>query len=325
MTRAAIARRQGGAALLLAMIIVTLVATLAAAMTWRQSRAVQVEAGERARAEASWILLGALDWARLILREDALANQSGTNWDHLGEVWAVPLAEARLSTFLAAGGGGAASDDDSGPEAFLSGHIEDAQSRYNLYNLVLATQQTLPVERATLARLCATVGAPTNTADLIIAGLRAAYATSPQSGAALPPADVDQLSWLGLDPAVVARLAPFVTLLPMATPVNLNTAPAEVVAALFDGVDLGAAQRLVEGRRNAPLAAVANAARYFGQGVTIDPARASVNSSFFVVTGRLRLDEHVLVQRSLVQRIGTDVVVLERRRVAELAENGTGA
>ena len=41
---------QRGAALLTAMIIVTLVSTLAAGMVWQQWRAVQVEVAERARA-----------------------------------------------------------------------------------------------------------------------------------------------------------------------------------------------------------------------------------------------------------------------------------
>ena len=64
-------RRERGAALLTAMIIVTLVATLTASMVWQQWRAVQVEAAERARGQSAWILSGALDWARLILKEDA--------------------------------------------------------------------------------------------------------------------------------------------------------------------------------------------------------------------------------------------------------------
>ena len=120
---------QRGAALLTAMIIVTLVATLATSMIWQQWRAVQVEAAERARAQSAWILTGALDWARLILREDKRAGGA----DHLGEPWAVPLAEARLSTFLAADR--EASSDDYAIEAFLSGALADAQSRYNLRNL----------------------------------------------------------------------------------------------------------------------------------------------------------------------------------------------
>ena len=62
--------RQRGAALLLAMLTVALVATLSAAALWQQWRAMAVESAERQRVQASWILGGALDWARLILRED---------------------------------------------------------------------------------------------------------------------------------------------------------------------------------------------------------------------------------------------------------------
>src|SRR3989442_3133622 len=92
------AGQQAGAALLAAMLTVTLVATFAAASLWQQWRSVEVEAAERSRVQSSWILTGALDWARLILREDARAGGA----DHLAEPWAVPLQEARLSTFLAA-------------------------------------------------------------------------------------------------------------------------------------------------------------------------------------------------------------------------------
>ena len=57
-----------GAALLLAMLTVTLVATFAAAAMWQQWRAVEVETAERGRVQSAWILVGALDWSRLILR-----------------------------------------------------------------------------------------------------------------------------------------------------------------------------------------------------------------------------------------------------------------
>ena len=50
--------RQRGAALLLAMVIVALITTVASGMVWLQTRAVQVEAAERARAQAAWILSG---------------------------------------------------------------------------------------------------------------------------------------------------------------------------------------------------------------------------------------------------------------------------
>ena len=89
-------KHQNGAALLAAMLTVTLVATMAAAAMWQQWRSVEVEAAERSRVQSAWILSGALDWARLILREDARSGGA----DHLAEPWAVPLQEARLSTCL---------------------------------------------------------------------------------------------------------------------------------------------------------------------------------------------------------------------------------
>jgi general secretion pathway protein K len=46
-------RAERGAALLLAMLIVTLVATLAAGMVWQQWKGIEVETAERARGQAT--------------------------------------------------------------------------------------------------------------------------------------------------------------------------------------------------------------------------------------------------------------------------------
>ena len=176
--------RQRGAALLTALIIVTLVVTLAAAMVWQQWRAVQVEAAERARLQSSWILQGALDWARLILREDARSGRPTA----LTEPWATPLAESRLSTFLAADKNNNAEDD--GPEAFLSGAITDAQSRFNLANLLDTTGRISQPDLDALERLCQTVGLSTDIASRIAGGLRDAQAGG--SAAMLRPRSLAQ-------------------------------------------------------------------------------------------------------------------------------------
>jgi general secretion pathway protein K len=313
--------RQAGAALLLAMIILTLITTLAAGMVWQQWRGVQVEAAERARTQSAWILTGALDWARLILREDAKADR-GQSVDHLGEPWAVPLAEARLSSFLAADRSNNASDEG-GLDAFLSGAIADAQSRYNLRNLVNSENKLANDELLVLQRICEAAGVPDSTAQHIAEGLlKIANGTE---DAPLDPKSAEQLTWLGVDPAEVKRLLPFVTVLPRdATKVNVNTAPREVIAAVVDGLDVGSAERLVQSRQREPFRDTENVKQQIGGAGQWDLKRLSVNTSYFEVQGQVRLGDRVLQERSLVKRQGSDVMVLRRERVNLLAGSNAG-
>ena len=290
------ARTQRGSALLLAMTILALVASLASAMVWQQERAIRVEAAERARAQAGWILAGAIDWARLLLREDK--RSSGV--DHLGEPWAVPLAEARLSSFLAADRDPTAEDL---PKVFLSGAIEDLQSRFNVAALVGEQGEADPAQVAALQRLADLAGAPGDTAQRIADGLVAAL-TGDGPDAPLPPQRFEQLAWLGLDRTTLDRLAPYATLLPQATPVNVNTAAREVLVAAIDGLDLGSAERIVQRRANQPLRNLQELAAELPQGVQAEEARVAVGSSFFAVRARLRMDERVLEQLAIVERQG---------------------
>jgi len=327
--------RSRGAALLTAMIIVALVATLASSMLWQQWQAIQVEAAERARTQSAWVLSGALDWTRMILREDA--KTGGT--DHLGEPWAVPLAEARLSTFLAAD----KDNTDDAPDAFLSGTITDANSRYNLANIVQGGKID-PVAQAALQRLCETVGLSVDVATRISVGLRdASPAPPPDPGAsgasgvaATPPAanprpanpplmprSASQLTWLGIEPAAVQALEPYVVILPEASAINVNTAPREVLVAAIEGLDLATAERIVQSRQRVP---IKSSADLKALAPSLPPAsfdRIAVSSNFFEVRGRLRLGDVVLEQRSLVQRRGAQVQVLQRERVS--SRDGMGS
>jgi len=309
-----------GAAMLLAMLLVVMVVTASAGMVWQQTRAIEVESAERARSQSGWIITGAMDWARLILREDGRTQQrDGRSVDSLDEPWATPLAEARLSTFLAADQD---NNVDNGPEAFLSGRIEDAQSRWNLRNLVDAAGKEVPSEKAALARLCQQAGLPLDTADLISAGLRQAWAPAAAEAPAdapLAPQQLSELAWLGLAPATLRRLAPWVDLLPRPTPVNANTAPREVLVAAIDGLDLGSAERLVQARQRKPFGGLDEVKAQLPPALVLEPARVAVSSSYFFVEGRLRLEERVLEERSLLERRGVDrgfeVVVLRRERM----------
>jgi len=305
MTPRAAPRR--GAALLVAMVLLAVVATLAGGMVWQQWRAVQVETAERSRAQSGWMLLGALDWARLILREARPGVIS------LSDAWATPLADTRLSSFLAADRDNNA---DSGPEAFLAGRITDAQARYNLRNL-LAGDQVDPLQLAILQRLCASAGLGPDTANAIASGLLASQRAD--GDAPLPPQQLDDLAWLGLDDATLQRLAPLVVLLPVPTPVNLNTAPREVLAGVVPGLDLGSADRLVLARQRNALRSLAEVTAIVGAGPKLLERDVDVKSAFFEVRGRLRLETRVLESLSLVERRGQQVVAIQRSQQASVA------
>jgi general secretion pathway protein K len=312
------AAAQRGAALLLAMVILILVTTITAGMVWQQTRAVQVEAAERARAQAAWILSGALDWARLILREDLRTNQQRASpYDSLDEVWATPLAEARLSSFLAADKNNNA---DTGPEAFISGAITDAQARFNLRGLVDPAGAVVPAQVAALQRLAALAGAGSDTGARIAAAIAKTMVPAGQEGGAgsagapMRPARVSDLVWLGIDEATLARLASWVDLLPEATPINANTAAREVLVAAIDGLDEGSAERLVQARKRRAFEKLDDLKAQLPPNLVVDPARVSVGSSYFEVAGLLRLEDRVLEERSLLARRNGRVEVLRRER-----------
>ncbi|MEJ7928823.1 type II secretion system minor pseudopilin GspK [Ramlibacter sp. AN1015] len=305
--------RQRGAALLAAMLTVALVATLATAGLWQQWRSVEVEAAERARAQASWILTGALDWARLILREDARSGGA----DHLAEPWAVPLEEARLSTFLAADRDAGTAGTDA-ENVFLSGDIVDLQSRLNINNLVEGGRISAPGAQA-FQRLFELLGLPGNELETMVENLRQAAdlatdtATSQQ--APLMPQTTRQLGWIGLSPETVAALQPHVTVLPARTPVNLNTASAQVIYAAVPGITLAEAQQLVAARDASPFRTLADAAKVLeAREQGLGTGLAGVASRFFEIRGRLRLDQTVIEERSLVRRDGLNVRTLQRER-----------
>lgn len=305
--------RQCGAALLMAMMTVALVATLAATALWQQWRGVEIEGRERERLQASWILIGALDWARLILREDARSGGA----DHLAEPWSIALQEARLSTFLAMDSAGTAFADN----AFLSGQITDAQARLNVANLIVGNKVSQADLKA-FERLFELLGVEPAELEGLVANLVLASdsATPADDTGSVPilPQRVAQLRWLGLSGASLRRLEPFLVILPTRTPVNLNTAPAEVIAARIPGIDLSQAASLVSARARTPFRTLADAQKALAASVEpLNPSEVGVASRFFEVSGRLRLQDTEVLERSLVQRNGMAVTTVWRERTAQ--------
>jgi general secretion pathway protein K len=324
-----------GAAILTALLLMALVATLSTAALWQQARAYDIEASERARVQATWILQGASDWARLILRED---GRSG-GVDHLGEPWAIALQEAPLSSFLSqeATSSGADSRDgiaaDALQGAFLSGEMSDMQGRLNVTNLLMDRQIHEPSLRA-FRRLFDHLQLPQAELELLALNLRASQprsegsdvkpistpATSVKIGGAstpLVPQTFDQLGWLGLSPRTLAQLRLYVTVLPERSTLNINTAPLPALLAATPGLDSNQAQALITARARSPFHSLAEAARSIDVSEsTLNENQHGVTSRFFEVRARLRWGKLATQERTLLQRDGMVVKPLWKRREA---------
>ncbi len=316
---------QRGAALLAAMLVVVLVATLSAAALWQQHRGTEVEMAERSRVRLGWALDGALRWAQFNLSNDA--RNSAT--DNLGEFWATPLEETRISTFLNAtprSGDSPSSNlsvEEESDNAFLNGRIEDAQARFNVASIVQGAAIN-PAALQAFARVCEQAGVPPEVAQTVAENLRFA---ADRSGiglvadrAALPPTQTTDVLRLGLSREDLVKLLPLVAWLPAATPVNVNTASAQVLAAVVPGLDLGRARELVAGRNGRPFATLAEFQQRSGlPDLDVNSGTLAVASRYFEVHGSIRTGNIQQSIQALVQRDGLQVSTVWLKETTGLA------
>lgn len=291
--------RSRGAALIAALMTVTLATLLATQLITAQGEAIQNLIGRRDLAQARWLARGAADWARAILTEDARTSQI----DHAGESWAIRVPPIPIKS----------GDSQDIAEGELSGEIVELDGRFNLNRLVPLGSADQP-EVGVFVRLLQSLGVSAAEADRLTQAVVDAVdgnAETREGAAELayygvvfdnqPLLGVGSLLGVpGFTPALVARLQPFVSALPQRVPLNLNTAPAEVLAAELPTLGLPAAQRAVADRERAPFRDVADfKARFAGVGAA---ANCGVASRFFLITTRSSYGESVVQLRTLLYR-----------------------
>jgi len=278
-------RAEHGSAVIMAMLVVAATATLISGALWQQSALIRETENELAYAQAKWLLRGAIDWAGVILLEDGRTSSV----DHRGEPWAVPLADTRLN------------EGDARPAAYLAGAIDDEQGKLNLRNLV-AGDQVNPSQLAALGRLLGMLGIDEAFADAIAARLMAAQ----RAGNAQPDparAFIEELLDVGLGADAMERLRPFLTLLPETTPLNVNTASAEVLAASIPGLTLLDARRIVAARSRAYFRDLADALQRLREaGAAANGDGLSVATRYFSIDGTVTYARARLEGRALVKR-----------------------
>jgi general secretion pathway protein K len=321
-------RRQRGVAVITALLLTTLAVSIVASLFWQQQVQVRSMENQRLHLQTKWILRGALDWASLVLFQDGVDHRDYTGLD---QVWATPLQDTRLDQYIER-----ERVEGENFDANLSGSITDACSRYNLRNLAdggrvdadqLAIYQRLLQGLGldqNLARRTAdfvahgqpaqaeTTAAADGTTASVVGGVTTPAATNmvaagnSVSGVPMKLLQVDDLLAIqGYTPAIVERLRPFLIVLPERTPVNVNTAPAEVLAALVTNMSVSEGNTLVVQRKRAAWRDIA----YFAADIKSDTTNrplgtnvAAVRSDWFLVDSRIRLDRAALDAEALVHR-----------------------
>jgi general secretion pathway protein K len=293
--------------MLIALLVLSLVSVLCTRMLWQQDRHMQAEQAMREHQQARWLLMGARDWARLILREDAQAT------DHRQESWALGLQESRLSDFLA---GQQAKDMDTvenrqlADQTFLSGQIEDAQAYLNLYNLSTASDATSPIYQS-FEKLFTYLKLPEADLERLHQGLKTTWGGASSAAAeapisALRPQVLDELPWFGLSPLTIETLRPYVVLIPAVTRLNINTTSPVCLYATVPSIGLAQAQAIIARGRQAPYSDLSQANDAWKP---TPPATAwfvdklhDVKSRYFFVAGQLRFGDLTFAETALVQR-----------------------
>lgn len=231
---------QRGVAIVMAMLIVALATSVAAYAAWQQNLWIRQSENLGTQAQALAVSRAALYFGRLVLIED-LKNQNTAGNDHLDEAW----AKYQLVTPVEGGS--------------VSGKIEDQQGLFNINNLAATDATERAVQLKWFTALLGALDLPTALAvalqdyvdsddqgpmeDLAYLGKPEPYRTANQ-----PVQSVDELNRVeGFDEKVMAKLKPFITAIPdipppaqgalaptiPVTPLNVNTAPVEVLDAVF--------------------------------------------------------------------------------------------
>jgi general secretion pathway protein K len=290
--------RDRGAAIVLAMLIAALAAAVAATVFADQQRWSRAVEHRRDQVQAQALAMAGVQWARQILDDDAHRSRI----DHLGEPWAVPLPPIPL---------------DNGE---IRGAIVDAQGRLNI-NALGGSGAAAEPERRRIAALFARHGGPVAALDAIADWIDADrapresgaedafYAALPVPGLAadVPVLRIAELAYVkGVTPQALAAVAPYLSALPADTPLNVNTAPAEVLDATVDGLDADSLAALVASRAQKPFATVADFRSRLPSRTTLaSEAAVAVNSSFFYVTVEATQGTTLARARALLHRSGS--------------------
>jgi general secretion pathway protein K len=288
--------KQQGVAVILVMLIVAMATTLAVYISQQQSLWQRQVETQFDHAQARRLGIAGIDWARAVLADDAASSST----DYETEMWTLRLPSMPVEN------------------GEVIGVIEDRQGLFNLNSVVRDGLSSSP-EIVKFQRLLTTLNLPVSLAYSLAdwidsdsevqaeGGAEDGYYLSlphPYLTANRPLLELGELSRIkGFDSQTIARLQPFVSVLPIVGAINVNFAPAEVLASIADNMSLSDARIMVQQRHGNPFKDKADfKSRLPNNSITISDTDISVSSDFFWVTGRASVNNSQVVTQALLQR-----------------------
>ncbi len=288
-------RQQRGVALITAVLVVAIGTMIAVNLMWEGTLDLRRAESALAADQGLLYVQGAEAWAADILRQDLVDSPDS---DHLGEVWAIELPPLPVE-------GGA-----------IVGRLEDLQGRFNVNNLIGADGMENQLARRQFERLLnnleidpALAGAvvdwldpdtdlrfPTGGEDVVYTSLDPPYRTANS----MITSTSELMAVAGFDREIYQRLAPYITVLPRGTTLNVNTASAAVLSSLSDDLDPGTATSLVEQRGAAEFVDIAATVEGLVDPDTLQEIDGV--SEHFLLTATVTLGSNQLTMRSVLQR-----------------------
>ncbi len=290
------AKRNRGAAILAAILVVAIAAASSAGLLYSQSLWLQEATLSADAAQSRVAARAGIAWAAAVLRQDALTSSI----DHLHEPWTTPLPVTQIEG------------------AQIAGSIHDLQGRYNLNNLVRAGVSQ-PHEIARYKRLLAALELPQALAatladwmdadaepngadgaeDAYYLALANAYRTSAQ-----PLVDLNELLRVkGYTHNVLSTLRPYVSALPSPSAINVNTAPAETLMLVADGLTLADARLLTAARERIYFRDLADfRARLPQSAYPLIADGVRTTSEFFAVDAQVKRGAAFVHAQAIIQR-----------------------
>jgi general secretion pathway protein K len=235
-------RQQQGAALLTALLVTAIATVIAVSMASRQQIDIR-RTGNVLEADQGYLFaLGVEDWAKQILAKDRKDNEV----DNLGEDWATILPPLTVEG------------------AMVAGQINDLQGLFNINNLLNEDGKVSAPDVKRFQRLLEAVALDPELANAVVDWIDEDEDTTfpggaedqeylgldiPYRTANAPMASTSELALIkGIGIEGYQALAPYVTALPGRTAINVNTAPAQVMMALVEGLGETEAEQIVEDR-----------------------------------------------------------------------------